>query len=193
MTTDDIVCLRYLDDFIILGPDEKSVKRMFAKEKKILGGLNLEVYEVTDQSGKSSFGMVNNKFEFLGVEIDKNNIRPSKSSRKRLTDSIKEITRDSLKESFYKQECKKQSEHSLSHVLKKSNNKIKGWGNQYSFCNDKSIWGSLDEDLSEIMGEYLLESKSIYTKLGKKEKRRLLGIHLISESNSVPISIASTK
>ena len=44
LNSEDILCLRYIDDFLILGPNRKSVESKLKLGNKILSGYNLEAY-----------------------------------------------------------------------------------------------------------------------------------------------------
>lgn len=88
MNTEDITCLRYLDDFIIMWPTYKSVHGAFYKKAhKLLSKQKLEAYDLETRPDKAAQGTVN-EFEFLGIEFRDKLIRPSSASRKKLIMSI---------------------------------------------------------------------------------------------------------
>ena len=84
MNSQDITCLRYLDDFIIMGPTYGEVRGAYKKAQRLLGKHGLQAYDLEPQSDKASQGTVDKAFEFLGVEFRDKLIRPSSASRKRL-------------------------------------------------------------------------------------------------------------
>lgn len=187
MNTNDITCLRYLDDFIILGPDRNSVKGIFGKGLKMLEGLGLSAYKLDDPSGKSSIGRVDEKFEFLGIEINSGKVRPTSESKNRLFDSLNKMISYSLKTDFSKKIVNDHKEKSLIQTLYKMNNKVKGWGNQYYFCNDIDFFREVDDGVDEIIKKYLGRYADKKKKLDKLGSRRLLGIHLVTESKFKPV------
>lgn len=184
-------CFRYLDDFLILGDGWGDVKASFNTAHTILESLGLSVYKINDGSNKAKSGHISESFQFLGVEFKGKNIRPSKESRDRLRSSIKKILQDSLLQDYSGKATKEQRECSLISTFSTINNKILGWGNQYYFCNDAAIWGSLDAEIDELIKGYLGRYKSNKDKADIKQRRRMFGVHLISESKSDPILITS--
>jgi len=74
----------------------------------------------------------------------------------------------------------------LSHV----SNVIKGWGSQYSFCNDALLMIQIDEKLDTLIRDYIefyaLKRRQM-EKVDKRHRRRLMGVTLISDYRSDPI------
>lgn len=100
---------------------------------------------------------------------------------------------ETFKQEFSEPQNRELREHSLVATLRAIDNKTRGWGNQYSFCNEGSIWGAIDEEINELLRSYLGSYSDIRNKLDKKSKRRLLGIHLISESKKDQIHWPDTQ
>jgi len=188
MNRNGITCLRYLDDFIVLGKGWKAVREAFDSGAKILSDLGLQVYKLGEKDTKAVSGAVTKGFDFLGVEVLGKNIRPNQDSRIRLLKSIEAMKDDTFKQKFDEAQNKEQREHSLVATLHDIDNKVKGWGNQYSFCNEDSIWGYMDAEIDKILRAYIGRYSEVRDKLDKKAQRRLLGIHLVSESKKDQIS-----
>ena len=85
---EDVCCIRYIDDFVILGETEKATQRAFRVAKAILKRKNLSAYSPDIDHDKASKGHVGAGFEFLGCHIRPNLIQPSRQARKRLLESI---------------------------------------------------------------------------------------------------------
>jgi hypothetical protein len=132
-------------------------------------------------------------FQFLGVEFKGKNIRPSKQSREKLRKSIEEMLKTYIKQDYSSsaygsKEAKDQREHALVATIHRINNKLLGWGNQYYFCNEDAVWGSVDAEIDDLIKTYYRECRSILNKNSDaKFRRRMLGVHLISESKRDPI------
>lgn len=186
MNQSDITCLRYLDDFIILGPNEIAVKAAFKRAIKLLKKYDLEAYEVSESRcfGKAQIGRTINKFDFLGIEIHGKKIRPAKSARNKLLQEVDEILKKRIPT---KQLNFEESRYSLLDVLLEVHRKIKSWGNQYYFCNDKSILGSMDNEINEKLRQHFHVYRRITNKLDWQNKRRYLGIHLLLDSKKQSI------
>lgn len=139
MNSKDITCLRYLDDFIIMGSTYGAVRDAYRKAQRLLGKHGLQAYDLETQSDKASQGALDKPFDFLGIEFRGRLIRPSSKSRKKLILSIREILGGVLNTNNTNEKAQ-----TLINALYYISNKIRGWGNQYKFCNDTALMGSLD-------------------------------------------------
>lgn len=183
MNTDDITCLRYLDDFIIMGPTYKTVHGAFYKKaQKLLSKHKLEAYDLKTRPDKASQGTVN-KFEFLGIEFKDKFIRPSSASRKKLIISIGKTLGAVLKD-----DDKDEKALSLVNALYYISNMIRGWGNQYKFCNDMALMGSLDAEISQMMVPYFFKFTKELKPQDRDTQRRLIGIWSLKDCKKEPIT-----
>jgi RNA-directed DNA polymerase len=175
-------CLRYVDDFIILAPDNIEAEKQFSRGVRLLKKHGLKV------SGEKTFkGQVTGGFEFLGVEINNGGIRPSQASRKRFLGKIEKALGSSVAgfHAFDKGDSFAPRQ-SLIRTLTDVSGIALGWGKQYFFCNDKNLFAQLDCKLDSMIREYL----AIYAKFSRPQaqwrRRRLLGIPLLEELASRP-------
>lgn len=76
-----ITCIRYIDDFIILGPNRHKVEAAFRSALRILATHGLTAYDPKLASDKADMGEVRNGFEFLGCNIRPGMISPAGKSR----------------------------------------------------------------------------------------------------------------
>lgn len=185
-----ITCLRYIDDFIIVGPDTQSVRRAFKDARHILREFGMDAYEPADKTGKAKEGHVLNGIDFLGCVIYEDFVHPNTETREKLKEKVRNLLTESIQRL---KECKFPCEpkFSLIHVMQKINNTLIGWGNQYAFCNSDQIFNNLDMDISKYIDNYLREYRVLAKNLKQTGNllglRNILGIHMISRSNSSPI------
>jgi len=66
-------------------------------------------------------------------------------------------------------------------------NTIKGWGNQYSFCNDQQMMENLDIKIYEIVGRYIHGYSERVKRLDYKNRRRIFGVHCLTDSKHRPL------
>jgi hypothetical protein len=90
-----IICIRYIDDFIIFGPDRSATFKAFRSGLKLLNALGLEAYNPEsadpEERKKADHGSTLDEIEFLGCDIRRNRVRPSKGARTKLLIGVKEI------------------------------------------------------------------------------------------------------
>lgn len=174
LNTDDVFCLRYIDDFIILGPSEKIVNAKFRQALKILNSLGLKAYDPEVDKDKANKGETKDGFDYLGCYISSGSIRPSAKSWKRLDSAIDEVFKEALHLSNNFAEAY-EKHLTFAQVIYTNKMKIEGWIKQYSFCDDKrtiSHW-------NETLRKKFLDFENIYFKLLRNkepaERALLLG------------------
>ena len=160
MNTEDVCCLRYIDDFIILGPSKKIVEAKFRQAQKILKLLGLEAYDPNTDNDKASKGFTRNGIEYLGCYITPNTIRPNDRSWKRLKESVTENFDLALRNAQNADKAYKEKQ-TFPQVIYANKRKMEGWIKQYSFCNDHRIFSHWNKSLRDIF----LEFENNYLKL----------------------------
>lgn len=190
MNQGDIRCIRYIDDFILLGPSEKAVNAAFRRAIKLLAEFDLEAYSPATNPDKAESGSTSSMFTFLGCDVRPGMIQPGKKTRRRLLKNVQ----DTLNESaamMGKPDLVKQKRLSVIETLISTNNIMLGWGNQYAFCNSEQLMSELDLAVDSMISGYLSKYRNAHAKQAKtdskKHIRRLLGVHLLSDSKRTPI------
>ena len=185
MNSKDITCLRYLDDFILFGPSYAAVRKAYKKAQRLLGQNGLEAYDLETRKDKTGQGKVTEPFEFLGVEFRGTTIRPSVASKDRMINSVREILGTILK-------TESQNHHSLVSALYIISNKIRGWGNQYKFCNDTRFMGSIDAEITQLLVPYFFKFISEIKPFDQKKQSCLIGIWSLKDCAKDPILFKNT-
>ena len=88
MNDGDCRCLRYIDDFIVLGPSPATVMARMRFSKQILSdlGMTLSPGKTSQQASPITKG-----FEFLGIELNNGLIRPAGKARTKFLASVREV------------------------------------------------------------------------------------------------------
>ncbi|MEW8294041.1 MAG: reverse transcriptase domain-containing protein [Candidatus Thiodiazotropha sp.] len=190
MNKGDITCLRYIDDFIILAPDKKAINAAFKRAVKLLNKHNLSAYSPKDNKDKAEMGPSKSGFSFLGCDIRPGMICPNNRSRKRLLTNLDNVFSKSMN-LMSNPHLLVKKHRTVTETLNDVSNIIKGWGNQYSYCNDINMLKNIDEAVDDKISTYLssyAKHKRYFEKKGKNyNHRRLLGIHLLTDSKKNPI------
>lgn len=184
-----ISCIRYIDDFIMLGDNLSHLNRAFKNAKRLLGALGLEVHDPDVNKGKADLGNIKNGFNFLGCIYTPGLLRPNSESCNRLLTHIDTVLKDSI---TMMREPKKlyDKRKSLIRTLIDVDNILMGWGNQYSFCNNEQVFKHIDSEVDKKIQNYLGHYAKIKNALKneiEKNRKRLLGIFIIEENKSDPI------
>jgi RNA-directed DNA polymerase len=141
----DVSCVRFVDDYVILGPDEKAVKAKFIAGKTWLKKKGLDVYDPFESGDKGESGAIHLGFEFLGCDIYPGRISPSSKSVEKFKEKITLKLRECLNPA---------KGLSLAEALTSIKNTTLGWGNSYQFCNDRNLILTMDSWLNEEVAKF---------------------------------------
>ena len=76
-------------------------------------------------------------------------------------------------------------------TLSEVSNVVRGWGNQYAYCNNGQVLQQLDTEIDAKIEKYLSKYAAAWRGLNQsrmhEDRRRLLGVHLLADSNRKPI------
>lgn len=185
MNEGDVICLRYIDDFLILGKDIGCVDRAFNKAQTELKKLSLHAYQPSATSNKASRGPTSNGFDFLGCFVSAGLLQPSKATRERFKKRIKADLDASIRVMKYSVEAGMISpKGSYSGALQNLDRVILGWGKAFSFCNNGQWMKGLDDYITGALAQYEVEKGRLFARASGNAQRKMLGVRLLSELHS---------
>jgi len=185
-----ITCIRYIDDFIILGPDSHKVEAAFKSGVRVLARHGLTAYDPKLATEKAGMGEVRYGFEFLGCDIRPGMISPACKSRQHIIDAVKTALDKSLVLMDHPVQLMREDLTAVD-SLGNVGNILEGWGNQYAFCNNREVLKMLDSAVNGLIENYWKAVTRRYAKFVADknfvDSRRLLGVHLLADSKFDPI------
>jgi hypothetical protein len=180
-----IVCIRYIDDFILFAKDRKTAMRAFLSAKRRLNALGLDAYNPFDASekAKAESGACEGGFEFLGCEIRPDRVRPSQKKRQALVARVKEIFDEALKGLRHPAAAIRspQQTETFAGAIVAASNVIRGWGNTYSFCSDDRLMAALDMQLGELLQEFRARFTKRVERLNALDQQRGTGLFCLED------------
>ncbi|MBI3503288.1 MAG: hypothetical protein HY059_00490 [Proteobacteria bacterium] len=184
-----ITCIRYIDDFLILGPTKQKVTTAFRSAKRRLGGLGLDAYDPETHSDKAESGQCSHGIDFLGCRITDGSVIPGKKARRALLDKISRAYADGI-QSIQKAIAGK-NQGAISQRFAQSHTRVdrivKGWGESFSFCNDRRPFTELDKQINGSIREFNGHVKRLIKSGDDLTMRRAIGITLLGDITSKPI------
>ncbi|SEU07527.1 reverse transcriptase domain-containing protein [Pseudomonas graminis] len=181
MNDGDVTCLRYIDDFLILGKDMGCVDRAFNKAQAELKKLSLEAYRPSATSDKASRGLTAKGFDFLGCFVSAGLVQPSAATRERFKERIKSDLDASIRMMKFSVEVGDISpKGSYSGALQNLDRVILGWGKAFSFCSNGQWIKGLDDYITSALAQYEMEKANLFQKANDTAQRTMLGVRLLA-------------
>ncbi len=172
-----IRCIRYIDDFILLGPNKHITSKAFHKAQGLLSR-----WQMTVALDKTDQGSSQHCFEFLGIEFNNGFLRPSSASRVRFLESVRALlqnAQDALLQ--YKGSGMLEKRAALLKTLVTLSETMSGWGMHYRFCNDSHCLRKMDEEVSQLLLGYFGTYRAVRSAAGHSATWDLLGIQSLEK------------
>lgn len=182
----EILCARFIDDFVILGKSKAKVQKAFQSAKAHLKGLGLDCHDPYDagaNAAKTELGEVQNGFDFLGYNCRRGLFQPSDKARNDIKetvdahlasgrDAITKVRRDA--NSFAARQRYAQTLSLVDRVLK-------GWGESFAYGNSSNTLEDLDRQIDEKLESFRSWFARNMKDADWKARRRMGGICLLSD------------
>lgn len=181
-----ITCLRYIDDFLLLGQDSRAVDGAFKSALRELNALSLDAYSPLTAPEKASRGPATKGVDFLGCTITPGLVQPSRKSRNKFRERIRSDLEVSIR--MMKAGANGRVTNALgtySGALQNLDRVILGWGKAFSFCHTAAQWAhSIDKDISEALEQFERDTERLLKASDRATQRRIRGVRLLAEVNS---------
>jgi hypothetical protein len=174
MSEGDCVCIRYIDDFIILAPTAIAAKARMCLAKNILAEFDMTLSE---EKSTTTPLRISDKFDWLGIEFNNGFIRPSVKAIAKLELNVKKRLDESARGM---RETKPGNpvarKHSLIATLSRTDSIVRGWGKHYRFCNDEELFSRIDTKIAGLVGAFIGDYRHIKRRRESSDAASLLGI-----------------
>ncbi|MGC2087545.1 MAG: reverse transcriptase domain-containing protein [Bradyrhizobium sp.] len=187
-----IVCVRYIDDFILLGTSEKNVAAAFRSAQMRLSQLGMSAYDIDDEkarrSGKVDSGNIHDGTNVLGYRISAGSLQPSSAAKKALLEKIDRII---LEAKHAMSDAAAGKPHSRArlyhHALTLIDRTVWGWSQAFKYANVEHALQSLDTQIDERIFSLQNTAHQLTRDASPLAKRRINGIHLVQNTYAFPL------
>lgn len=179
-----ITTIRYLDDFVILGPTKRVVEKAWDIALKLLSDIGLDAHDPTAGTGKASKGEIASGFDFLSFHIDSTHAGPSAEAQRKLLESARTLIRQAKKIIQEAGNTPRRAEPMFLQNLTLLDRKIRGWGDAFSSTTLRVAFAQLDDQIDALINDFIRwfsrQSKTSNTKI----RRRRLGMALLIDTEA---------
>lgn len=180
----NITTIRYIDDFVILGPSERGVKKAFSSASRLLSSLGMIAYSPDENSEKSRYGSIADGFDFLGCSIRTNGVAPSRKARMNLLGDIRHTLSSAGQavETYASSGDARRAGDAFAQTICCVDRKIRGWGDAFSFSSDRLPFDQMDREIDGLLMEFRGRANRAMKLASREGKRRALGVALLVDT-----------
>jgi RNA-directed DNA polymerase len=140
-----LVCVRYIDDFIILGKSSGAVLKGMSSAKAMLRVLGMDTYDPKQSPNKAFLGKLHGQV-FLGHQLVRGSYPPSSGAQDRLKASIDRLINDGQKsiQKAVTGRTVKATDRTFAATLVTINLTLKGWKGSFRSSNCPATFAEID-------------------------------------------------
>lgn len=178
MNGQGVTCIRYIDDFLILGSSKKQVEAAFRSARRRLAEFGLDAYDPTVRPDKAELGECAKGLDFLGCRIRGESIQPGKKAQSALLKKVAQAYQDGRQavRAAVAGKMPGMVTPRMSQSHSRVDRVVKGWGESFAFCNDRRPFYELDKTISAEARHFDVEVKALVGARGDLTWRRAVGI-----------------
>jgi hypothetical protein len=191
-----ITCVRYIDDFILLGPSEAKVRSAYNSARVMLRQMGMDVYGLEDESarraGKVDFGNIYSGTDFLGYRISGLSLQPCKAAIANFLRKLDNIVEDAEREMLAAAAGTAQN-HSLRYhaSMIQIHKVVWGWCQSFKHTTANHVFEHLDAEIDDRISALWVKAHALVPNGDKKTRRRVLGIYLLGDTKPEPLPVIS--
>jgi RNA-directed DNA polymerase len=184
-----ITCVRYIDDFILLGPNAPAVDKAFQSAQRIFGEFGLAAYDPLGDRSKAEAGQTRSGFNFLGCQISPGLVQPSRAARANILaqcDAIIAEGNKSLRLAAQTGGLRLPKQRYVQ-TLSRLDRTLRGWGHAFAFCTGRQTFDHIDREVDGMVKRFREFAARLAQAQTPEVQRRVLGVHLLADTRIDPL------
>lgn len=178
MNADGAICLRYIDDFILLCRSEADARRAMHKARTLLQELDLSIYDPNTHPDKAFIGPFSADIHFLGHKLVPRKYPPTEDNIASLMRGV-ELDVKGFEEhvSRLRGGRKTNRRQSYAATIAAIDQRVMAWAGAFSAATCEITASRVDEEIDRHIGKVI----NLYLRANKTtvDRRRLLGVHSV--------------
>jgi RNA-directed DNA polymerase len=179
-----IRCIRYIDDFILLGRSRDSVVKGMAAARSILSALGMSIYDAEQAPHKAFVGKIGQSFVFLGRELIPGRYAPCKAAKEKFRRTIDDLIRDGQTAIHKAVNGRRLSsaDKAFGPSIVAIDNALRGWRGCYRASNCPDVFSELDHWVCRRLIDFERYLDTHAPKKARATRLAALGLHQLSEN-----------
>jgi hypothetical protein len=183
MNGNGITCIRYIDDFILLGAKRTRVEKAFQSAEKRLKDLGMSIYQPNDRPDKAFFGEIKSNREFLGYVIKPGTYPPSSKNTQHILDSVRDelnLGRAHILRALSSGSVGKPMQY-YSQALVSTDQILRAWSGSFGASRCIETAKHIDNEINGLVSDFIAFYRDQTKTASQLEKRRVLGVHVLAD------------
>jgi retron-type reverse transcriptase len=177
-----ITCIRYIDDFIVLGKSHDAVEKAMTAAKGILAGLGMDIYDPQTDPNKAFVGIIGEPHVFLGYELLPGSYPPSPNAREKLLRQVRDLITEGQRSivKAVKDRPLTNRDRAYAQTLVAIDYTLRGWRGSFQSSNCPDVFKRLDAEVDRCLKDFLAFYLAKVAGQPSVKSRRALGVGVLN-------------
>lgn len=178
-----ITCIRYIDDFLVVGKTRHAVDAAMRAAGALLGNLDMKIYDPVVSPNKAFVGTVDEGHVFLGYELRPGSYPPSRGARAKLHEQIAVLIASGQKAIIkaVSGRALTSQDRCYAQTLVRLDHTIRGWRNSFKSSNCPDLFDQLDGEIDRRLHDFRSFYLDKIKNLPPAQKRLAARVALLTE------------
>ncbi len=142
-----LICIRYIDDFVLLGKKFSNVRKGMDAAGQLLRQLGMDIYDPSNDSSKAFIGPIDGSQTFLGYKLEPSSYPPSPEAQEKLKARIERLIREGQAtiRKVVASRPLKHTDRAFAPTIVAINNTLMGWKGSFKSSNSPEVFQALDK------------------------------------------------
>ncbi|MBX7514983.1 hypothetical protein K3179_10565 [Qipengyuania sp. GH38] len=152
-----IICIRYIDDFLLCGARKDAVKKAMLSAKAILSEKGMTIYDACEAPNKAFAGSANSGQVFLGYKLIPGEFPPSDASCEKLMENIQAELASGRATigKVLSGRTLNGGERAFVQTLAQVDRIIRGWRESHKMSDCPEVYSLLDKDIDHRINAFM--------------------------------------
>lgn len=176
-----ITCIRYIDDFIVIGKSPTSVRKAMEAAKSILAGLKMDIYDPDKSPTKAFAGEIGKPHVFLGYRLIPGVYPPAEAACDKLLQRIAALIQGgqrSISKAVSERPLTSQ-DRCYAQTLVAIDHTVRGWKGSFKSSNCPDEFRRLDALVDRRLADFGTFYRQKTARRLAAQRRRALGVNLL--------------
>lgn len=178
-----VICVRYIDDFILLAKRRDAVEKAFKNAGRHLAAMGMSIYQPSERPDKAFFGPISAHYEFLGYQIVPGVYPPAKKNRDGLIDAIRQELDEGRGHILrtLKRGGNGQRLQYYAQSLVAVDGLLRAWSGSFRASRCERTANEIDVACDQLIANFIEFYRDRTRDLTQTAKRRVLGVHVLAD------------
>lgn len=179
-----VTCIRYIDDFVLLGTTEGAVTKAMASAGEMLAAYGMTIYDPDRAPTKAFRGVIGEPHEFLGHELRPGSYPPASGPREKLMAQIAVLISEgqrSIDKAARGRQLQSQ-DRCYAQTLVAIDNTVRGWRGSFRTSNCPDVFAAMDKEIDRLLEGFQGYYRARMAKMTRAQQRQAMKVTLLAST-----------